>query len=437
MLSRLRSQTGQTAAEYVGGLLLVAVVIAAVALTDLGGRIEYHARILVCRIAGGTDCEATAGNPDAPELSECVVRASDRAVDGSVKVLVFKFEGGVKGIYEVAADGTTTVTLQADAGAGLEFSTPGVKAGDGDVQASSPKGEFSVTGKGEFARAWKFKSEDDANSFIHHMVDKVVAEADPIPDFLQSADDYDPPKQFSDTIYGGIDVEGSYSAGGGGAYAGAEGGIEAGLGATYAANGDTTYFFKAKASASGKAGLAFAGGFGASADGEVIIGITYDKSGKEKTMSVKGTGSVTGGLNISGDTEDLSGLMGDIEKASFSGGSQQGGRIEFDSELDLTDPENLRAARAFIDGKDPDTGQPVDLVTATTGLYDRFDKAGKTNARLYDLSSDEAGIDVDAGVLGFSLKYSSHDANLKDAWFDPGPGGFQHWYDCAAAGAKT
>ena len=100
------------------------------------------------------------------------------------------------------------------------------------------------------------------------MVDKVVAEADLIPDFLQSADDYDPPQQDSDTIYGGVNVSGSVS--GGGASAG--GGVEAGVGAQYYANGDKTYFFRAKANAT-SAGYE---GFGGSGDGTITIGVTYD-----------------------------------------------------------------------------------------------------------------------------------------------------------------
>jgi hypothetical protein len=39
-------------------------------------------------------------------------------------------------------------------------------------------------------------------------------------------------------------------------------------------------------------------------------------------------------------------------------------------------------------------------------------------------------------VVGFSAKYAQSDANLTDAWFDPGPGGFQRWFDCAQAGAE-
>jgi hypothetical protein len=432
MLKRIRSEAGQTAAEYMGGLLLVGVIVAAIAFTDVGGRIEYHARVLVCKIGGGTDCGRVAGNPDAPTLDRCITKSSDKSIQGSVKVLVFKLEGGVEGVLRVAADGTTWVTLRANAGAGLEFSTPGVEAGSDDLHASSPKGEFSVTGKGEFARTWKLGSEDDAHDFIGHMVDKVVALADPIPNFLQGADDYDPPDADSDTIYGGVSVTGSASAGGG-AYAGASGGIEGGVGAQYYANGDTTFFFRARANASGNAGLDFAGGFGVSGDGSVTIAITYDKDGHEKTMTVLGVGGVAGGIDFQGTQDGLSGVLKGIEAATVAGNAQSGKRIEFQSTLDLTKPENRAAARAFLDGRDPDTGQPVSLTRATADLYDRFDADAATNVRTYDLDQTELGVDVDGSVLGFSAKYASHDANLSDAWFDPGPGGFQHWFDCAAA----
>ena len=156
MTSRLRSSAGQSTSEYLGALLIVSVVIAALALTDLGERISYETRILICKIGGGSNCESIAGNPDAPDPSKCVVSSSDKSVQASVKVFVIKLEGGVTGVYRVSADGTTSVTLKANAGAGLEFSTPGVEAGSDEVAASSPKGEFSVTGKGEFARTWKF-----------------------------------------------------------------------------------------------------------------------------------------------------------------------------------------------------------------------------------------------------------------------------------------
>src|SRR3954471_17661651 len=240
----IRDERGQAATEYLGALLVVAVIVTALAFTSIGDRIEWHMQILVCRIAGGTDCSKTAGNPDAPTLAKCVVPSSDKSLEASLKVLVFKLEGGIAGTKRVSADGTSYVTLKANAGAGLEFSTPGVEAGDADVQASSPKGEFAITGKGEFARTWKFTSEGDADDFIDHMVDKVKARADLVPNFLQGADDYDPPDEDSNTVYGGLGVNASASAGGGGAYANVGGGVEAGFGVRYLANGDKTYFFK-------------------------------------------------------------------------------------------------------------------------------------------------------------------------------------------------
>ena len=413
-----------------GVLLLVAATIGVFALTDIGERIGYEARILVCKIAQGDNCDAMAGNPDAPDPSKCVVSSSDKSIQAAVKVLVFKLEGGVTGVYRVSADGTTYVTLQANAGAGLEFSTPGVEAGSDEAAASSPKGEFSVTGRGEFARTWKFDSTDDADEFIDNTVKKVIAVSDPIPNFLQDDDDYDLPEQDSDTVYGGINVTGSVSGGGGGAYAAAGGSIEAGVGAKYAENGDVTYFFKAKAGLNARAGTNFAGGFGANGDGEIVIGVTYDKNGKEKTMSVTGVGTVAGGIDLRGNTEDLSGML---TKFSGAGNGQAGKRVEFQSELDLTDPANLNAARAFIDGVDPTTGEPVGLGEASLDLFDRFDTDAATNVRFYDVDKTELGFDIDGSVLGFSAKYNSTDADLSSAYFDPGPGGFQPWFDCSDA----
>ncbi|HWK27466.1 MAG TPA: hypothetical protein VNS09_12940 [Solirubrobacter sp.] len=431
---RLRSQTGQTAAEYMGALLIVAAVIGVLVTTNAGTLIGWDINVLVCRIAGQGGCEKhTPGNPEAPPLSQCVISASDRSLEASVKVFVFKLEGGVTGIKRVAADGTTTITLKANAGAGLNFSTPGASAEGGGAEASSPKGEFSVTGKGEFSRTWKFSSEGDADSFVDHVVDKVKAKLDWKPDFLQSADDYELPPQDSDTVYGGIAVAGSSSAGAGGAYAHYGGGVEAGVGARFSANGDRTYFFKAKANVDARAGSSLAGGFGVNGDGEIMIGITYDKNGHEKAMTINGVGTIAGGLDLRGSAENLSGLLGSIEKAGGAATGQAGKRIEFESTLDLTVPANRDAVRAFIDGVNPATGGPVDLALATKAVYDRFDAQGATNVRLYDVSKDSLGVDIDGSVLGFSAKYSQSDATLTDAWFDPGPGGFQPWFDCSAA----
>jgi hypothetical protein len=57
---RLRSQRGQTAAEYLGGLLVVSVLIAAVGGTSIGGSIGHGMKRAVCRIAQEQGCAAAA-----------------------------------------------------------------------------------------------------------------------------------------------------------------------------------------------------------------------------------------------------------------------------------------------------------------------------------------------------------------------------------------
>lgn len=64
-------QTGQAAAEYLGALLLVAVVVAAIVASGLGGQIAGGLSDLVCRIGGG-ECES--GQAAGPGTGE---RAAD------------------------------------------------------------------------------------------------------------------------------------------------------------------------------------------------------------------------------------------------------------------------------------------------------------------------------------------------------------------------
>jgi hypothetical protein len=59
----VRGEHGQTAAELLGGLLVVSVIIAALATTDAGAAISREAERLVCEIAGGGCQEPAPGTP--------------------------------------------------------------------------------------------------------------------------------------------------------------------------------------------------------------------------------------------------------------------------------------------------------------------------------------------------------------------------------------
>ena len=124
-------------------------------------------------------------------------------------------------------------------------------------------------------------------------------------------------------------------------------------------------------------------------------------------MTVTGVGTVAGGLDLRGNAEDLSGLLGAINKVGGAAAGQAGKRIEFESELDLTDPANRAAARAFIDGVNPATGDAVDLAQASTRpLRPLRRRRARPTCASTTWTRWSAGVDIDGSVLGFSAKYS-------------------------------
>jgi Bacterial TSP3 repeat len=82
-MRRLRSQTGQTAAEYLGVLLLVSVVIAGVAHNDIGHRIGCQMRAQVAKILGGDAPRSCGGQSRGPRATASAASASrDSDKDG-------------------------------------------------------------------------------------------------------------------------------------------------------------------------------------------------------------------------------------------------------------------------------------------------------------------------------------------------------------------
>jgi hypothetical protein len=83
---RFAGDRGQTAAEYLGVLLIVAVVVGAVATTGAGERIRHAASAQVCKIAaGGAQCAAPAPRDAAPRRhfdSDPIAQAANIPCDG-------------------------------------------------------------------------------------------------------------------------------------------------------------------------------------------------------------------------------------------------------------------------------------------------------------------------------------------------------------------
>jgi len=446
ILRRLRAQTGQTAAEYMGILLIVSVIIVALASSEVGGKIRDGVFDAICRIAGG-ECGDGPGGATAdgrPPLSECVRSSSQRGIAGSVKVAVVELGGGVTGIKEVRADGSVKVTIKANARAGLKFGGPGAEVEAGGTAAGAGA-TTRITGNGEYGRSWTFDSGEDADRFVDDVKKKVSAIANPLPNapFTDDDADIELPPHGETTYAGGVEVRTKGKFGGGTGY---EGNLGVGGGATFNEDpnspdfGDKTYYFEVAGGGSlqGSGRGAEASGLfamGGGVQGTTRIALTYDKDGKEKSLKVIGTldATATAELTRTLKGQDLTGFLASAKEAGRAGNGEAGGRMIFTADLDLRKPENLAAAQAFVTGRGAD-GRPVPRTDAAVGLYDRFKDDARMNARFYGVTKSRTGGEVDLGVFGVSGEVTTEDAQLLDAYYrDPnggGFGGFQQWEDC-------
>jgi len=420
---RLRLEQGQTSSEYLGIVLLVALVIGAVVVTPLGAIIRDGLERAICEIGGGTNCGQA---PREPEAKTCILRSADKSIEGSVKIFILKLEGGVKGVREERGDGSVRVTLEANAGAGIEISTPSVEIdadGEGEGEGTG-KREVSVTGEGKLARQWVFEGGTPAENkaAADRFQDTVIDKAKALTDLNFFDDGPDLPPHEATIVQGGIEIAGKAEAKSG---TGVEGNVGGSVGAIFNKNGDTTLFFEI----SGGAGLGASSklfDFGGEAEGKVRLGITYDKDGKEKSAIVLGEaeGSFAAGVELEGGKFDEA-----LDKVTENLEVSVGGRVGLNAKLDLTRPENRRALRAFMDGIDPVTGQPVSRLAGAAGLYERFRDDGAVSIQTYGVTGSNFGGGFDGSVIGAELKYEESEARLKDAWYLTDQG-WRRWADC-------
>jgi hypothetical protein len=443
---QLRSETGQTGADFMGMLLLVALVIAAIVATNLHTQIATRTAELICQIAGD-QCEGSGGESvdGKPPATMCVTNSSSRGLAGAVKVFFVEIGGGVEAIKEVRADGSVKITIKGNAKAGLEFGSPGGEFEGGGVDADTPGGEVSVAAKGEYGRSWVFKNDEEADEFVDKVKRKVTAIIDPTPNMPFTDDDADIelPDHDETTFAGGVEVDAKGSLGGGAFDGGLSGAV--GVGAIYNEDedspfyGDKTYFFDISgggevSASSGPTESLVSLGLGG--DASVRLAVTYDREGRPRKALVIGQLDVTGSgsLALEDASKDLDDLLQGLKKVKAGGSSSVGGRAIFTADLDLHDPENLAAFNAFKDGRDPVTGDPVSRWDAGADLFDRFNDDATLNARFYAVTSDDVSAGFDAGIFGVEGEYTSEDATLVDAFYRPpnGIGGFQEWKECEA-----
>jgi hypothetical protein len=429
MLRRLRAQDGQTASDYLGTLLVVAAIVAAIFAAGLGGRIAERTKELICRI-GGWDCSAATQQA----LSQCVVaEATDKlTLNGSVNIRLVKvkLEGGVEYLRQKRADGTVAVTLKLPLSGGV-----------GPALARElGVGELDGTAKAGSVPQVTFLLADDAaaNKFAEQIKDSAIAAAAGpiISHFIRKSIHIDVPpiESVAYELNAGADL--SYSIDGLGGYG--KGslsalqtlGIKHNLTSGKPNSGDTTVYYRYNGTAGIDGGLLIGAGFGGALAGDMTLAVTLDSHGKPKTLSLIGTGGYQGKVALRGRFADLASALHGIDALDINADDASGKKAQFQVDLPLDDPDVQAAAIRFLQGIDPFTGSPASRVAAAADLWHAIQQHAKVEVRTYDTHSSTRGVNIDAVVAGGGISYDTTGSDLTGA-LDYVPGaGFQPSATC-------
>jgi hypothetical protein len=368
----MRCTRGQGTVEYLAVVLLVGLVLgggtAAAARSDapdIAGAVPHQVLYAICRVTGG-DCDR--------DRAPCDVGSLTEAHEWTVTVLVLK--GGRRRILvrERRSDGRVLVTettaplggLEVTSGSGARITIGGRTL---TLGGSATASVVAALGRG---RTWVVSGEDAADALVGAVRDGGGV---PTPDQRF--------EQLDVSLDGGVT----------GALAGrATAGVTGAVGKRVdRATGATTYFLEAGAGAGLSVSLR---GLGASAAGTGAdrerYALTVARDGHWLDLSVVRTGELSGAVSLPTPLQPVA----DALNVPAPGGR----RWVAETHLDLSDPGNLAAARAFVDRLRPATPQPAAFLRAATALSARLDEHGIVDVRTYTLALSESGFDLHAGA---------------------------------------
>jgi hypothetical protein len=371
-----RAHAGQASVEWIGLVLLVALLFglgAAMAQAGfLGRRVTREMARAMCVVRSG-DCER--------DREPCAVSSDGHRGRVAVHLAVVKLGGGTVAVLEQRSDGTVAVTrgttallgIEAGLGAARDVSLAGISASTAAALTAS------YTSNGEQARTWIVESPQAARRLIESLRPRQMAVTGRGATPLAAPGPAPPPP---DITYRQISTEAA---------------INAGLQATagdddvqlVAADlrfpktagtridhrtGHRTIYVQLASSAK----LDVRGVLGLShADGGERYAVELDAQGRPVDLQVQATGRFGGSTDLPDVAQPIAGLL--------AHGSADGRVYEIDAHLDLTDPENLAAARGLINAMSFHFGSPA---AASQALRRRLDEQGTVEARVLRQTDD-------------------------------------------------
>jgi hypothetical protein len=442
-VGRFAAERGQIGAEFMGMMLLVALVCSALVLIGMQTQISNQVELLICRIAGG-DCTAQQAAVD----KDCIVASSTSKGSAAVTVAVVKVGEESTMIKTVYADGRTVFTLVNNATvAGELIAGATAKAGKIGFDASA---SASAGGKLEGAMVYTFTDPEKAKEFEdqvrkHGSFGQVVRDSvegfDPfgVKDWVldhtvgEDVDAGDLPTP--DATYVSIDalIKGEAKAMGNVviADAGAKGLLQAAGGAKVYTSGENKgkieLNIKVDAEAAANLGLLT---FGPEINGKAnfIATVTLDNENgyRPSHMKVTATAGYNGDLRdadlvlkpTEGQIDQIQKALkaGNLKSAAFGSTDGSGQQVEFTADMDLTDPAAQADALGLFTGD----------ATSAANLVARMNEDGRLTFQTYDTtsSSTEAGVRAGIGVGGaVEGSQTRDDRNLGSAWVrEPGAG---------------
>jgi hypothetical protein len=389
---------GQAGVDYVGVLLLVTVVLGAVAIvadgSALPGAVDRQLLRALCVVRGG-DCEQ--------DRAPCPVRSDRRDDTVSARILVFHVGGDKTLIREERSDGTVAVTVAYGEQAGLALT------GGARLEVAFGRGGLGFGGEltaaavalREHGYTWVLRDGRAADALIGRLgvgarrLDAMIARGRVPP----------PSQRYK---HGGFGTRGQASAGTA---------ATASLGLSSqdvsgvrvdASTGRRTLYVQRTVEGS----LSLSNGAAGVTGGQMVrerYAVTYDAAGRPVDLMLIATGIYRGSFDLPTRLQPIVGLL-----------SAPTGHVRTyveETHLDLTDPESLRAARAFLEQlRHPKAVHSGAAVAIAAALRRRLDAVGVVHARTYDADERRYGIEGAVGIegvqLGASLSRTMLDAHL-------------------------
>jgi hypothetical protein len=376
---------GQASVDYVGVLLVVTVVLGAVALVADGSALPRAVDRQLLRalcIARGGDCEQ--------DRAPCPVRSDRRDGAVSARILVFHVGADKTLIREERSDGTVAVTVAYGEQAGVALS--------GGAHLSVAFGRGALGFGGELTGAAVAVRERGYTWVLHdgRAADALVGRLGVGPGRLDALiASGRVPKPAARYRHGGFAGRGSVAAGTLSTAAVGLSSQDVAGARVDAATGRRTVYVQRTVEGSLSLSNGAAGVTGAHTDRERFA-VTYDAAGRPVDLMVISTGIYRGSFDLPARLQPVVGLL-----------SAPTGRVRTyveETHLDLTEPESLRVARAFLERlRHPSRIHAGAAVAIAAALRRRLDEVGVVHARTYDADERRYGIDGSVGLDGLQV----------------------------------